>query len=59
MKWLILLLGALLCGAGCASDKGEWAEFWKDVKGENMEMQYDFSRSKGLEEKSLDKKRRD
>jgi hypothetical protein len=29
----------LLLGLGCASDKGQWDEFWKDVRGDNMQMQ--------------------
>jgi hypothetical protein len=30
----------LLFGAGCTSDadKAQWAEFWKDARGDNMEM---------------------
>lgn len=34
----------LLIGAGCAADgqKGQWDEFWKDVRGENMEMRHTF-----------------
>jgi hypothetical protein len=34
------LLVTLLLSPGCASDsdKAQWAEFWKDVRGENMEM---------------------
>jgi hypothetical protein len=28
-------------GAGCASDKGQWDEFWKDVRGDNMKMMSD------------------
>jgi hypothetical protein len=45
-------LGVLLCAlfvalafSGCASDgkKGQWDDFWKDVRGDNMEMKSDFS----------------
>lgn len=40
LSWLVVLV----C-MGCASDssKGQWDEFWKDVRGENMEMRNDFS----------------
>jgi hypothetical protein len=32
----------LLLGLGCAGgDKGQWDEFWKDVRGDNMKMRSD------------------
>jgi hypothetical protein len=38
--WYVLVV--LLLGLGCAADdKGQWDEFWKDVRGENMKMRYD------------------
>lgn len=46
MKRLWLLLGAALIGlAGCAADgaKGEWDEFWKDLRGDNMKMRNDVA----------------
>jgi hypothetical protein len=48
MKRLCVLLCALvgtLAVSGCASEghKGQWDEFWKDVRGDNMEMKTDFS----------------
>jgi hypothetical protein len=45
MKRLGVLLCALFLGIGCASDgnKGEWDEFWKDLRGDNMKMRNDFS----------------
>ena len=48
MKRLCVLLCALFAGlgcAGCASDgkQGSWDDFWKDVRGDNMEMKNDFS----------------
>lgn len=44
MKRLCVLLCALLvAAAGCASDTGEWDEFWKDLRGDNMKMRSDFS----------------
>jgi hypothetical protein len=54
MKCLWVLLCALLCCAGCASDatKGQWDEFWKDVRGDNMKMRNDFSGPRGLEDQS-------
>jgi len=36
-----VLVCALVTIAGCASDgsgKSQWDEFWKDLRGENMEM---------------------
>ena len=40
MKRLWWLLGALILCAGCASDgkKSDWDDFWKDLRGDNMEM---------------------
>jgi hypothetical protein len=40
--WLLLLLFLL---AGCASEgsKGQWDEFWKDLRGDNMKMRNDVS----------------
>jgi hypothetical protein len=40
MMHLFLLLSALFLGVRCASDgnKDSWADFWKDVRGDNMEM---------------------
>jgi hypothetical protein len=45
MKRLYAALGALSCVLGCAteSDKGQWDEFWKDLRGDNMKMRCDFS----------------
>jgi hypothetical protein len=45
MKRCRVLLCALLFGlAGCAADgdKGQWNEFWKDLRGDNMKMRNDF-----------------
>jgi hypothetical protein len=45
MKCLRMLLCALLfSAAGCAADgdKGQWDEFWKDVRGDNMKMRNDI-----------------
>jgi hypothetical protein len=40
MMRLCLLLGIILLASGCASDgaKDQWADFWKDVRGDNMQM---------------------
>jgi hypothetical protein len=38
----VLLCALLLAGAGCASN-GQWDEFWKDLRGDNMKMRNDFS----------------
>ncbi len=45
MKRLRVLLCALCCALGCASEgsKGQWDEFWKDVRGDNMRMRNDLS----------------
>ena len=45
MKCLGVLVCALLFGlAGCAADgdKGQWNEFWKDLRGDNMKMRNDI-----------------
>jgi hypothetical protein len=36
----LALFMALLVSPGCASDgaRAQWDEFWKDVRGDNMEM---------------------
>jgi hypothetical protein len=43
LGWLCLL-SLLFFGSGCASDssKAEWREFWKDVRGDNMQMKGDW-----------------
>ncbi len=50
MRRLCVLLCALftLASAGCASEgsKAQWDEFWKDVRGDNMQMRDDFSQFK-------------
>jgi hypothetical protein len=40
MKRLCALIFVLLCCAGCASDsqKAQWNEVWKDMRGDNMQM---------------------
>jgi hypothetical protein len=46
MRRLRALFCALLLGlAGCASDgsKGQWDEFWRDMRGDNMKMRGDYS----------------
>ena len=42
MLRLCVLCCALLFTCGCASDP-QWAEFWKDVRGDNMKMRYNSS----------------
>ena len=46
MKLLWVLACALLFGLGCASDsdKSQWDEFWKDVRGDNMKMRNDYNK---------------
>ncbi len=48
MKRLCLMLCALVGAvaiSGCAADgkKEQWDDFWKDVRGDNMEMKSDFT----------------
>jgi hypothetical protein len=40
MRYLCVLVFVAFLGVGCAadSDKGQWDEFWKDVRGDNMKM---------------------
>jgi hypothetical protein len=44
MKRFRWLCCALFFCLGCASDgsNGEWDEFWKDLRGDNMKMRLDF-----------------
>jgi hypothetical protein len=46
MKRRCLVAFGLLLGLGCAtdSDKGQWAEVWKDLRGDNMKMMADRDR---------------
>jgi hypothetical protein len=48
MKRLWVLLCALLVLAGCASDsdRKQWDEALKDLRGDNMKMRSDFSAAK-------------
>jgi hypothetical protein len=47
MRRLCVLLCALFAAAcaGCASEgsKAQWDDFWRDVRGDNMKMNADFS----------------
>ena len=54
MKRLWVLLCALLFCAGCASDgnQGQWDEFWKDARGDNMKMRNDFAGPRGIDDQS-------
>lgn len=38
MRRLFAFIGALVLLSGCAGDGHQWDEFWKDLRGENMEM---------------------
>jgi hypothetical protein len=60
MRRLGVLLCALCFGFGCASDSDkEWAEFWKDVRGENMQMKYDNLGRQGVSDPPTPTKSRD
>jgi hypothetical protein len=52
MKRLCLLLGLVLFGAGCSSDanKGQWADFWRDLRGDNQQMRSNFGGGKDQDE---------
>jgi hypothetical protein len=45
MRRLWLLAGVLVIGLGCSADgdKAQWDEFWKDLRGDNMQMRSNFS----------------
>jgi hypothetical protein len=51
MKRLAVLCWVLLFCPGCASDgdKGQWAEFWKDVRGDNMQMRNSFAGPRSMD----------
>jgi hypothetical protein len=51
MRRLALLFCASLLSLGCGSDgdKGQWDEFWKDLRGDNMEMRGDFGGMRDME----------
>jgi hypothetical protein len=57
MKRLYLVVCALCLGLGCASEggQGQWDEFWKDVRGENMQMRGGFSDVSGGEGRAAQK----
>jgi hypothetical protein len=57
MKRLCLVICALCLGLGCASEgnKEQWAEFWKDVRGENMQMRGRFSDMNGADSRAAQK----
>jgi len=59
MKRLCVLLCAMCCCAGCAGDKGQWDEFWKDLRGDNMQMRGDFTGVRDIENSSTPLKVRD
>jgi hypothetical protein len=44
MKRLVAIACILCFVGGCASD-GQWDAFWKDLRGDNMQMQSNFAGS--------------
>jgi len=52
MKWRSLLFCALSFCLGCASEgeTGKWDDFWKDLRGDNMQMKSDFTRTKASDD---------
>lgn len=50
MGRLLVLLCALVLLSGCAADGHQWDEFWKDLRGENMEMRMKTPALKDLNE---------
>ena len=61
MKRLCLGLCVLLFALGCSSDgdKGKWDDFWKDVRGDNMQMRGAFSGMKDMDDRSPQTKAHD
>jgi hypothetical protein len=61
MTRLCVLLCALLLAPGCAGDgqKGQWDEFWKDLRGDNMQMRGDSWGRTGTDEQPRSLKPRD
>ena len=60
--WRVRILScALLFCLGCTSggESGQWDEFWKDLRGDNVKMRYDFSGNSDLENASTPIKRPD
>jgi hypothetical protein len=53
MKRFCVLFCALLFCLGCASEenKGMWDDFWKDVRGDNMQMRHGFSSPSGTDDR--------
>ena len=53
MKRLGALLGVLFFLVGCASsgDQGQWDDFWKDVRGDNMKMRSGWSQMQAGEDR--------
>ena len=53
MKRFCALAGFLLVLVGCAAsgDKGQWDDFWKDVRGDNMKMRSGWSQMQGTEDR--------
>jgi hypothetical protein len=53
MMRLCLLLCVLPFGLGCASEgtQAQWDEFWKDVRGDNMQMRSNFSGTDSMEDR--------
>jgi hypothetical protein len=50
MKRLGVLLCALLLASGCAGDGHQWDDFWKDLRGDNMQMRGDSWGRTGADE---------
>jgi hypothetical protein len=50
MKRLCVFAIIACLGFGCAADgdKGQWDEFWKDLRGDNMKMRYGRPSSEGI-----------
>jgi hypothetical protein len=43
MKRLCMLALVLFLCPGCAKDQDQWADFWRDVNGDNMKMRNEGS----------------
>ncbi len=48
MKRWVLICALLFALGGCATEgsRGQWDEFWRDLRGDNMKMRNDISVAK-------------
>jgi hypothetical protein len=58
MKGHLVLCCVLLCCLGCAweGDNSTWDDFWKDLRGDNMQMRSNLGQTKTLDDHPLSTK---